>query len=218
MAYYPVNLSIGGRKCLIVGGGCVAERKALDLIAAGAVVEVCSPVLSEKLANLAVDGTITHIGQEYRPGVAGGYFIVICATDDKLVNRLAAEEARKNGALVNVADDSSASDFTVPARLRRGDILVTVSTNGKSPMLARRLREQLAETYGPEYGVFLELIAKLRAELKAENTCAFERRLLWRDSLDIEIIGLLKTGKLKDAEEKLRQMLVHKTGGHDERG
>ena len=207
MANYPANLVVRGRRCLVLGGGEVAERKTLGLLVAGAEVSICSPVLTAKLRELAARGEVIHINSIYRPEIIGKFFIVICATDDHSVNQEAAREAQRKGALANVVDDPEISDFTVPASVIRGDLVVTVSTNGKSPILARRLREELAGLYGPEYGVYLEIVAKIRAELKELRRDGSYRQSFWRETLNAEIINLLREGKLDQAEERIRSAL-----------
>lgn len=204
MSLYPVNLRLAGRECLVVGGGAVAERKVLALLCAGARVSVLSPELSPALTALARGGRLDHIPAYYRLGAIGVFFIVICATDDAEVNRQAAEEARSHGALVNVADAPELCDFTVPAKLFRGDLLFTVSTGGRSPVLARRLREELAEHYGPEYGACLAMIAGLRAEFKEKLATAEARGDFWREAVSAEVLALLRDGRTGEAEEKIR--------------
>lgn len=203
MSYYPVNLRLAGRECLVIGGGAVAERKAEALLAATARVTVLSPALTPRLAALAAAGDVVHKPGVYRPGAIGNFFIVICATDDGAVNRLAAAEARTGGALVNVADAPELCDFTVPARVVRGDLVITVSTDGKSPALARRLRQEIEERYGPEYGVYLTLLARLRTEVKERLATAAERGDFWREALGEEVLSLLQAGKEREAEEKI---------------
>ncbi|MBP2645255.1 MAG: siroheme synthase [Firmicutes bacterium] len=204
MAYYPVNLNIAGRKCLIVGGGEVAERKALSLLAASGVIAVCSPAITPELSRLAQNGTITHINAEFHPVLMEGVFLIICATNNTEINRLAAEAAHSKGILVNVADQPDLGNFTVPAQVAHGDLLLTVSTGGKSPALAGWLRRDLLKHYGPEYGLYLELISRLRQEFKEQLATPGERQAVWRESLNEEVFRLLAAGKLEDAEEKIR--------------
>ncbi len=203
MACYPVNLRLAGRDCLVVGGGAVAERKVGALLAAAARVTVLSPLLTPRLAALAARGEIAHNPAAYRPGAIGIFFIVICATDDPAVNRQAAAEARAGGALVNVADAPELCDFTVPASVARGDLVITVSTGGHSPAFARRLRQELEERYGPEYGTYLTLLSKLRDQVKERLATAAARGEFWREALDGEILALLRAGKEREAEEKI---------------
>lgn len=204
MTLYPINLNLNRRRCLVLGGGPVAERKAGALAAAGALVTVCAPRLTAGLAELAASGCVRHLDASYTIGAIGNYFIVICATDDAAVNRQAAQEARRQGALVNVVDAPELCDFTVPARISRGELLITVSTGGKSPALARRLREELEQHYGPEYGLYLELVARLRAEIREHPGTVAERQTFWREALDEDILALLRAGKIKEAEEKIK--------------
>ncbi|MDR3589598.1 MAG: bifunctional precorrin-2 dehydrogenase/sirohydrochlorin ferrochelatase [Negativicutes bacterium] len=204
MTLFPINLNLDRRRCLVIGGGPVAERKARALTAAGALVTVCAPRLTAGLAELAAEGGVDYMDAGYTPGSIGNYFIVICATDDADVNRQAAQEARCQGALVNVVDAPELCDFTVPAQVSRGELMITVSTGGKSPAMARRLRQELEQHYGPEYGLYLELVARLRAEVRSQPGTAAKRQAFWREALDEEILVLLRTGKIKEAEEKIK--------------
>jgi precorrin-2 dehydrogenase/sirohydrochlorin ferrochelatase len=204
MTLYPVNFNLNKRECLVLGGGEVAERKTNALLSAGGRVTVLSPRLTPKLRELSAKGRITHVNSSFHPGSIGSFFLVFCATDNAEVNRLAADEARNKGALVNVADAPELCDFTVPANVVRGDLVITVSTNGKSPALARRLREELEQRYGPEYGLYLELVARLRSELMMRPGTATQRQSFWRDLLDHEVLDLLRAGKINEAEEKIR--------------
>ena len=203
-AFYPVNLRLDGRACLVVGGGAVAERKVKALLAAGGRVTVMSPALSLPLTALVSSGSIVHIATAYQPGSIGDFFIVICATDDAAANRQAAEEAHGKGVLVNVVDAPELGDFIVPAHFARGDLLITVSTGGKSPALARQLSKELEASYGPEYSLDLEMLSRLRSELKETLTSAKERGDFWRDVLSAEVLALLTAGNTQEAEEKIR--------------
>jgi len=204
MPFYPVNLQIEGRPCAVVGGGIVAERKVLSLLSAGAGVTVFSPKVTANIVELVRNRRIVHVDRPYRQGDIVGFFIVICATDDSKVNSLVAEEARQKGILVNVVDDARLGDFSVPAQVTHGDLLITVSTGGKSPALSGRLRAELAERYGPEYGLYLELVSKVRCEMKNRLATAKERGTFWQQALDKEIVGLLRQGKIKEAEDKIK--------------
>lgn len=203
---YPVNLILTGRRCLVVGGGAVAERKAESLLAAGADVTVISPALTAKLAVWVEQGRSRHVARQYRSGDAAGYRLVLCATDSAAVNELAAREARQSGALVNVADTPELCDFTLPARLQRGSLSVAVSTGGQSPALARELRNELARQLGPEYAEYLEIAGQLRREWRESCDSSDERCRRW-DGLkgfDPEVLELLRQGRKEEAEVKFR--------------
>lgn len=207
MPLYPVNLHLAGRPCAVIGGGTVAERKTEGLLAAGASVTVISPQLTPGLAAWVRQRRIRHLAKSYQTGDGQGFFIVICATSDEAVNRLAAAEARDNGALVNVVDAPELGDFSVPAKIEHGDLLLTVSTGGKSPALARRLREELAEHYGPEYGVYITMLERIRNQLKTELASSKAREVFWRQALNAEVLALLKQGKIKEAEARIKHAI-----------
>ncbi|WP_371364096.1 Siroheme synthase [Sporomusa rhizae] len=204
MELYPINLKLTGRRCAVVGGGTVAERKAVALIAAGAQVSIFSPVLTAKLTGLQQDQCLTWIPRSYEIGDLDKFFLVSCATDQPEINRQAAEEARAAGALVNVADAPEISDFYVPAHIAHGDLLITVSTGGGSPALARQLKHKIAEDFGPEYGYYLALVAKLRLEMKERLATSKDREKFWRETIDHETLDLLRAGKFSEAEERIR--------------
>ena len=204
MEYYPINLKLTGRRCAVVGGGAVAERKAAALLEAGAEVTVISPRMTEKLAEWGRTGRVLLTERAYAAGDLTGCFVAVCATDDREVNRQAAADAAAAGVLVNVADAPELSDFTVPARVVRGDLLITVSTGGHSPALARRLREDLAGQYGPEYGQYLDLLARVRQSMKGRLATSGERETFWRSTIDQQTLALLKAGRWQEAEERVR--------------
>lgn len=207
MTAYPINLDLTGRRCAVIGGGAVAERKIGDLLAAGANVSVISPTLTNTLSMLVDERKLIHIRRFYQSGDIENYFIVICATDNPEVNKNAAREAKSRGALVNVADNPGLCDFTIPSRVVRGDLLITVSTSGSSPAVAKKLRLELEQRYGPEYGHCLELIGRLRDELKHSLTNSKQRELFWQQAIDQQVLSLIQQGKLEEAEEKIRHAI-----------
>lgn len=207
MNAYPINLRLEGRRCAVLGGGQVAQRKLAVLLDSGADITVISPAVTPLVAGWVAAGHISQISSIYSPGLLAGFFLVICATSDYLVNRTAALEARRSGALVNVIDDPELCDFTVPAQVAQGDLLITVSTGGKSPAMARRLREELARQYGPEYGTYLDLIGRIRQDVRKQLSSSREREVFWQESLTAEIFTLLRQGDLKKAEEKIRNAI-----------
>ena len=204
MELYPINLKLTGRRCAVIGGGAVAERKVRALLAAGAEVSVFSPALTSGLSDLQETGRLAWVMRAYQVGDLHNFFLVFCATNEPEINRQAAADAQAAGALVNIADAPDLSDFYVPAHVAQGDLLLTISTGGGSPALSRRLRQELAARYGPEYGYYLALIAKLRPEMKERLATAKEREKFWRETIDQETLDLLKEGKFSEAEERIR--------------
>jgi precorrin-2 dehydrogenase/sirohydrochlorin ferrochelatase len=207
VSFYPVNLQIHNRLCIVVGGGSVAERKVLGLLDAGACVTVLSPEITPHLAELITKKKLSHIERIYGKGDLAGFFIAICATNNEIINKLVAEEASKLGILVNVVDDPERGNFTVPSKITHGDLLMTISTGGKSPALAKMLARELAQQYGPEYGIYLDLVAVARAKMKQQMSLSTERESFWRQTIDQESINLLKEGKLQEAEAKINNAI-----------
>ena len=165
MNVYPINLDIRDRRCLVVGGGAVALRKVEGLLACGGRVEVVSPAAADPLAALADRGAVTWRRRAYRAADMQGAFMVIAATDREAVNRRVAADARTHGVLCNVVDRPAAGSFTVPSAVRRGDLLLTVSTAGRSPALAKRLRQRIEAQFGAEYADLLRLLGTVRQRL-----------------------------------------------------
>ncbi|MDI6709734.1 MAG: bifunctional precorrin-2 dehydrogenase/sirohydrochlorin ferrochelatase [Thermoanaerobacterales bacterium] len=198
---YPVSLKLEGEPCLVIGGGRVAERKVRSLLAAGARVRVISPDLTPWLAGEALRGTIEHYPRPYRDGDVEGHFLVISAANDPEVNAGVARECGSRRVLLNAVDDPPHCSFFVPASIRRGDFTISVSTAGKSPLLARRVREELERLYGPVYGAFLEYLAARRAEIKAGEPDQGARQRRLEACLTQEVMAALRQGDLERAKE-----------------
>ena len=143
MSYFPIFVEMTGRRCLVIGGGAVAERKIASLLEAGAVVMVISPDVTETIARWSREQRITLTARCYRPGDLTGFQLAFVATDDAKVNNTVFDEGRERGVWVNAADDPAHCDFILPSILRRGDLTVAVSSGGNSPALARTIREEL---------------------------------------------------------------------------
>jgi len=204
MRYYPVNLDLAGRPCAVIGGGSVAERKVAALRDAGAKVTVISPAVTAGLERMAAAGEIALVRRPYQPGDLAGFFLAVAAASDPEANRQAAREARARQVLINVADTPELCDFTVPAQMVRGELLLTVSTGGKSPALARCIREELMDFYGPEFGLFLDALAAIRAGAKAKPGTPGDREEIWRQALDRKALDLVRAGRLGEAEARVK--------------
>lgn len=210
IAYYPVSLNIGGRKCVVVGGGEVALRKVKVLLEHGADVEVISPDLCTELVRLAESGEISVRNHAYKTGNLAGAFLAIAATDDAKINRQAAAEARSKAILVNVVDDAENSDFILPSYLRRDGLTIAVSTAGQSPALARKIRTRLEKEITDQYGTLTRLIAEVRAETKREGIKIADDH--WQEALDIDLLlELLKKGEIEKAKAILLSRLKDNT-------
>lgn len=209
--YYPVLLNIRDKKCLVVGGGRVAFRKVQTLLKHGASVEVVSPTLCPELSQLEQNGLIQVKQRGYNTKDLQDTLIAIAATADAKVNKSIAAEARQLGILVNVVDDPQASDFIVPSYFTRGDILVAVSTSGKSPALARKIRTELEKNFNPEYPQLALIADEVRSELKQRGITVDSDS--WQEVLSSNaVIELSKQGKSQEAKKMMLKKLIGPEG------
>ncbi|MDH4317759.1 MAG: bifunctional precorrin-2 dehydrogenase/sirohydrochlorin ferrochelatase [Desulfobulbaceae bacterium] len=192
---YPICLNIAGKKCLVVGGGAVAHRKVRGLLTEGATVRVIAPEVCPQLENLADEGKIELLQREYLRGDTEGAVLIFAATDNRGVQESVRAEALESGRLFNIADDPLGCSFQVPAVVRQGDLLISVSTNGKSPALAAMVRKQLEGEFGEEYRELLAIITRLRQELKGSPDSYPERRKLFEEILHPDIVEWLRLGR-----------------------
>ena len=198
---YPVDLVVEGRRCVVVGGGTVAARKVEGLVAAGAEVVVIAPEIDGQIRTLGVG----LIQRAYRGGDLEGAWLAIAATDDPAVNRAIRADADQAHVWVNAVDDPSSCSFTLPAVVRRGPVMVTVSTAGHSPALASWIRGQLAAQLGPEVGLLAEWLSEARDQLKAAGRSTEE--VDWRPALDWDMLELIRSGRTAQARERLQACL-----------
>jgi precorrin-2 dehydrogenase/sirohydrochlorin ferrochelatase len=143
MKYYPVNLNIKDKLCVVIGGGRVAERKVKNLLAYGSRVNVISPDLTDLLSKWVRQGKLDYTPSKYRSRFLKGAFLVYAATSDRRVNEKIAGDASKRKLLVNVADSAAESTFILPAVLRKRGVSVAVSTDGLSPATSVRVRDRI---------------------------------------------------------------------------
>jgi len=205
--YYPVYIQLLEQPCTVIGGGKIAEGKVEGLLTAEANVTVISPNLTLRLHELAEEKQITYVARAYQPGDLMGAFMVICATDQAEINHQVWQEASANRQLVNVVDDTPRCNFIAPSILRKGDLTIAISTSGKAPALAVRLKERLQRELGSEYERFLELAGELREPL-ARNVPDFEtRKALWYELVDSEILDALARGDETSAREIISQVV-----------
>lgn len=197
--HYPIFLDICGKKCVVIGGGKVALRKVKLLLEHGSNVEVVSPTLCPELSQLAENGSINVLNKNYEPGVLAGAFVAVAATTEADTNEKVAEEARRQGILVNVVDNPEQSNFIVPSSLRRGDITIAISTAGKSPALARKIRTRLEQNFGEEYTSLVMLVSEVRTELKQRGIIVSGNA--WQQALDLDLLSdLVRRGDNEKAK------------------
>ncbi len=204
-AYYPIALDLAGRSVVVVGGGVVAERKVQGLRAAGARVTVVAAELTPALAVLRTAEEVRHVPRTYCEGDLEGHELAFVAVDDHAVSEAVVREARRRGIWVNAADDPSRCDFVLPAVLRRGALIIAVTTGGASPALARAVRDRLAGVIPDEYGELVDLVAEVRCQLRRDG--ANPDPEVWRRALDDELPRLLRQGRADEARQRLREQL-----------
>jgi siroheme synthase-like protein len=201
MSYFPIYLEMAGRRCLVVGGGEVAERKVASLLEAGAKVAAISPEATDNLLRWSMENRIEFIARRYQAGDLADYDLVFVATDEPDVTTQVSNEGHRLGVWVNAADDPAHCDFILPSVLRRGDLTVAVSSGGRSPALARVIREELELYFTEEYALLAQLAAEVRGELRARAiTAPIET---WRRALSGEVRQLLMRGDLARAKTLL---------------
>jgi precorrin-2 dehydrogenase/sirohydrochlorin ferrochelatase len=189
---YPVSLDIGGKRCLVVGGGAVAARKIKALLLCGGLVQIISPQGCQAIARLAESSAITWHQRGYRQGDVKDAFLVFAATDDPGVQKMVAEDAARHHVLLNSADNPLVSDFHVPAKIRRRDLVIAISTGGGSPALARLLKMRLAREYGEEYGVLVELMSRIRRLVVSQSSNAEKNKTLFQSILELPVLECIK--------------------------
>ena len=176
MALFPAFLKLAGRRCLVVGAGRVAEDKIESLLLSGADVRVVAPKATARIRAMAREKKVSLAVRPFRPSDLTGVFLLVAATSSADLHAKIFVEARRRGILCNVVDDPEHCDFYYGAVVRRGALQIAISTEGHSPALARRIKNQLARAFGPEYECWLAEIGRRRKELFADATLQPGRR------------------------------------------
>ena len=204
-AYYPVFLDLTDGPVLVVGGGPVAEGKVEGLLAAGANVTVVSPAVTPRLAGWVAAGRIEHLARAYQPGDLAGRRLALVATDAPAVSGAVAAEGRERGIWVNAADEPARCDFILPSVIRRGRLVVAVSTGGASPAAARAIREELEGYLTEEHAMLVEVAADAREDLRRRAVSPGPAR--WRGALDAGLRRLIADKRYRQARARLARNL-----------
>lgn len=205
--YYPIMLQLAGRRCTVVGGGRVAERKINSLLQHGGQVTVISPKLTPHLLTLAQGGKIQWQKRFYEKGLLRGSELIITATDDPLVSQACCEEARALGIMINVVDMPERGDFIIPAIHRQNSLTFAVSTEGKSPLLSRAIVAELAQRYGKDHGHLVDILGKIRERAQLEIKDSVKRKELYEILVQAGLTGtadlweIYEAFKYKEGEE-----------------
>ena len=201
--YYPVYLNLRGRRCVIVGGGTVAEGKIGRLLESGAEICVVSPDATPGIRLFVADGAVRWEQRKYRPGDLEGAFIAIAATNDREVNRRIFEEANELGVMLNAVDDPPNCSFIAPSVVRRGPVTVAISTGGVSPALARKLRESLQDSGDLAWADLSSVMAAARARLREMGLLASTDPERWQRCITPELLAMAQDGREGEAVETL---------------
>lgn len=194
ISFYPAFLDLTDRPVVIVGGGPVAAQKVAGLLAAKAQVTVIAPAVVPEITDAAASGRLIWKARRYEHGDLAGVVLAFAATDDPDVNRAVWREAETRAVPVNAADDPPNCTFILPAVHRDGDLIVAVSTGGKAPALAVRLRDRIAADLGGSYDALLRLLAGFRAQVTEAIPTFSGRRDLWYRIVDAPVLDHLRRG------------------------
>ena len=207
MPYYPINLDIYDRHCLVVGGGGVGTRKVISLLNCGARVTVVSPEASDRLVELSNNDRITLALRKFKDSDLEDVFLVIGATNDESLNRRIHKNAEHRGLLCNIADRPEICNFILPSVVRRGALTISISTSGRSPAMAKRLRKELEGQFGEEYNVLLQLMGAIRKKLLRQEHAPEEHKPLFESLLDAGLITLVRDNRREEINRLLEVTL-----------
>lgn len=205
---YPIVLLLRDRRVLVVGGGNVGARKAAGLVEAGAHVVVVSPRVTPAFARLVDVAALTLIERRYTVEDLAGMALVVAATDDREVNAQIGDDARRAGVLVSVADNPRASDFIVPAVVRRGDLLLAISTGGRSPALAGHLRRELDLLVPDDWEVLVRLLGIARAKVQTAVDNPTRRQEVMKQLITVDILSTLRAGGGRAAADQIDALIA----------
>ena len=206
MKYYPINLDIKNKNCLVVGGGEVGARKASTLIMCKAVTTVVSLEFAPAFKELEQQG-VTLLKKDYVEDDLKNMFLVISATNNQELNLEISRHAKKKEILCNIADNLEASDFILPSIVSRDDLLITVSTNGKSPALAKKIKETLEHEFGNEYADFLLILGKIRKKLLSQSHAPEKHKIIFQKLINSELLDTIKNKDYKKTDNLLHELL-----------
>lgn len=205
--YYPVLLYLKGKRCVVVGGGRVAERKVTSLVRANAIITVVSPDLTKSLRQMVERKKICYINDCFKEKYLKEAFLVIGASDNSEINQRIFEAATKKNKLVNIVDCPNKCNFMVPSTIEQGDLLISISTGGKSPALAKKIRKELEKQYGRAYKDFLSLMGEFRHKILSQFPDRKQRNKIFQALVDSEILDLFDKGLNQKAERKAEEIV-----------
>ena len=207
MSYYPIFVELEDQKILVVGGGKVAQRKIETFLKYGAEILIVSKELTFLLEKYVEDGKISQLGKEFDIDHLTDIFMVIAATDDPQLNAKISSEAKSRGILINAVDQPCDCTFIVPSIVKRGDLQVAVSTSGKSPAFAKKIRRELEVTFGKGYKDFLVLMGVLRKEILKMGFPQEENSRIFHELVDSPVLEALEADDMNRLASILNRIL-----------
>lgn len=204
---YPVCLNLHDKVCLVVGGGRVAERKIASLIDHGARVRVVSNNITARIAKWHRENQVQIAIRSFNEEDLEGVFLVFIATDNRDINGAISRICQQKGILANVADAPELCDFLVPSVLRHGSLQLAVSTEGKSPAYARKLRRELEDIITPSHGELVDLLGEVRTYLHSQEPDIDKRKQIIESIVYSDILNLIQVGEKDKVKEKIRQCM-----------
>lgn len=206
-AYYPLFADVHGRRCVVIGGGKVAQRKVTALLQYGAAITLISPTLTKPLKHYAQRKLICHVSRRFRPSDLRGAWLVYAATDDETINRSVYRASQRRRIFTNVVDQTPLCSFIAPAIFRRGPLTIAVSTGGASPSLAKKLRSELGTLIGKEYVPMVKLLTNLRGAAKRKLPQYGDRRIFFDRLVHGRVFTLVRQGHYQRARDEALALL-----------
>jgi len=208
MRVYPIFLNnLEGRRCVVFGGTHEAERKVADLLACGAEVVLVSETVTPRLRAWAEEGRLTWHARWYRPGDLQGALLTIVAVTNPEATEPIWQEAQRERVLINAMDDVPHCTFVAGSVVRRGALVIAISTSGHAPALSVRLREELEQRLGPEYALFLDLMGALRLPMATHYPNFAERKARWYALVDSDVLDLLRAQRFAEARARIAELV-----------
>ena len=212
-AYYPMFADLTGRRCVVVGGGLVAQRKVTTLLRYGAALTVVSPSVTRRLRAYAHGGRIRYLARKFRPGDLRGAWLIYAATDDEAINTLVHRAAEHHRIFANVVDQTPLCSFIAPSIFQRDPLTIAVSTAGASPTIAKRLRRELAGTIGAGYVPMLRLLRSLRGVAKRRLPSYRDRKRYFDQLVGGRVFALVRAGHVSQARRQALTLLSRARNG-----
>ena len=212
--YYPMFADLNGRRCIVVGGGFVAQRKVTTLLRYGADITLISPTITQRLAAYVRAGKIRYLARRFRPTDLRGAWLVYASTDDQRINELVFRTATRQRIFTNVVDQKPLCSFIAPAIFKRGLLTVAISTGGASPTIAKKLRRELDQTIGAEYVPMLRLLTNLRGIAKRRLPSYQDRKRYFEQVVNGRVFELTRAGRHDKAKQTALTLLERHAAKH----